>query len=620
MVDKTTTVKSNELYIFELQEEILNSLELMIFDSSVTEVTIDKQTDSKSAVNEAEDDTPGLLGCRSCEIGFSSPVSRKLHYKTDYHRFNIKRKINGLPPISLEEFEVLAENDDVESISGSDSNSDSDSEGDIYREDKDKLSAILEDQVAEMKISEDSLAGPESHLNTRSPQIYFKSKILDKNEIFGAYKALFSKVAIERPLESIREWNLTVSSASNHDIPYSALFMVGGGHFAGAIVSHKRLNIKGHMTKNDETLQERAVQFLEHKTFHRYTTRRKQGGSQSAMDNSKGKANSAGSSLRRYNETALRVDIQQLLYHWTPYLKHCKNIFIRAKSTSDRRMFLDSSTCLDKNDMRIRSFPFTTKRPTGHELKKAWCQLAYLHVNEKPQADAKLKSNADEIITVATPAKVQPQVEEDPNVLHTRELISLLKKSKAPLLLSYLRKTELDKNFRFHPQQEYAQTPTMLHYAAQQGLKNMVLILLSNLKCDPTIKNAFGRTPWELSKKKEVQQSFQIARFNLGEDFTDWESSRIGEPVSREEIEALNEKEDKERELEKARLIREELSAAKEKQRLEKESKRGPGKTLVPLISSLQQTTNSLTDDQRMRLMREQRARAAEARMKSNSG
>jgi len=36
--------------------------------------------------------------------------------------------------------------------------------------------------------------------------------------------------------------------------------------------------------------------------FIRYTTRRKQGGSQASNDNAKGKAKSAGANLRRYNE------------------------------------------------------------------------------------------------------------------------------------------------------------------------------------------------------------------------------------------------------------------------------------------------------------------------------
>lgn len=41
-----------------------------------------------------------------------------------------------------------------------------------------------------------------------------------------------------------------------------------------------------------------------HKTFHSYTVRAKQGGSQSTQDRSKGGCKSAGASLRRYNEAS----------------------------------------------------------------------------------------------------------------------------------------------------------------------------------------------------------------------------------------------------------------------------------------------------------------------------
>lgn len=458
--------------------------------------------------------------------------------------------------------------------------------------------------------------GPSSHLNTQSPQLYFKSDILPENEIFGAFKALFSKSTIDKPLETIQEWNSKDTSSAR--APFSALFMVGGGHFAGAIVSHKRLDTKGNLTKKSETQQERAVQFLEHKTFHRYTTRRKQGGAQSTMDNSKGKANSAGSSLRRYNEAALRLDIQHLLRQWAPYLEKCENIFVRAKSTSDRKIFVDANTCIDKDDPRLRSFPFTTKRPTGHELKRAWCELTYLHVGVKPQATVSKP-------TPKAPAKemrkeVKPLVTElGPEESHTKELIALLKKSRAPMLISYIRKHNLNGNFELKPRDEYLQTPTLLHYASQQGLKNMVYILLSNVKCDPTLKNNLGKTAWELTRKKEVQQAFQMARHNLGENYTDWEASRIGDPMSREDVEAINEQEENRIESEKREAIKNELAAARARQEQEKEAKRGPGKTLMPQVSSTQQTMNSLTDSQRMRLMREQRARAAEARMKSNT-
>ncbi|SCU83531.1 LAFA_0D04126g1_1 [Lachancea sp. 'fantastica'] len=621
MSDIKPRIKSNDLYVFQLPQDILNSLQLMVFDDSVAEVQTDKPSAVANVKKEASKEDQSVQGrCGTCEI--DSKPDGKEHYKTDFHRFNIKRRLNGLSPITLSEFEKLVENEDVESLSGSDSNSDS--EDDFYDEDKDKLSSILEEQLASMTVSGHSNDGTEgtqnaSHLNTRSPQIFFKSPFLEKDEVFAAYKALFSKVSIEMALETIKNWNQSIQEKKDDELPYSALFMVGGGHFAGAIVSHKRLNIKGSMTKNNETLQERAVQFLEHKTFHRYTTRRKQGGSQSAMDNSKGKANSAGSSLRRYNEVALRMDIQQLLNQWQPYLKNCQNIFIRAKSTSDRKIFLDSNTCLDKDDPRIRSFPFTTKRPTGHELKKAWCQLTYLHINHKPKVEIKKEVVAKKPDEIRSPVQESTPVVSDPDEIHTRELISLLKKSRAPALISYLRKNNLDVNFVLKPQDEWFQTPTMLHYASQQGLRNMVLILLSNLKCDPTIKNDAGKTPWALTKKTEVKQAFQMARHNLGEQFTDWNLSGVGEPLSREDVESINDQEKQRLDSEQAKLIEQELSAAKEKQRFEKEASRGPGKVLAPQLSSLQRNTNSLTDDQRMRLMREQRARAAEARMKLNN-
>jgi len=51
------------------------------------------------------------------------------------------------------------------------------------------------------------------------------------------------------------------------------------------------------------------------KTFHSYTVRAKQGGSQSTQDRSKGGCKSAGASLRRYNEASqLKVQYLKLNY------------------------------------------------------------------------------------------------------------------------------------------------------------------------------------------------------------------------------------------------------------------------------------------------------------------
>ena len=169
---------------------------------------------------------------------------------------------------------------------------------------------------------------------------------------------------------------------------------------------------------------------------------------------------------------------------------------------------------------------------------------------------------------------------------------------------------------RLKPASKYSLTPTMLHYASQQGMKKMVLILLSNIKCDPTIKNRLGRTAWDLTRDHDVKHAFQIARHNLGESFTNWDESHIGEPLSREQVSELNEKEEAMENQRTEKLIKLELEAAKERQRFAKDAIRGPGKKLTNIPSVEQQNLNSLTDEQRRRLMREQRARAAEERMK----
>lgn len=58
-----------------------------------------------------------------------------------------------------------------------------------------------------------------------------------------------------------------------------------------------------------------GAEAIVHKTFHSYTVRAKQGGSQSTQDRSKGGCKSAGASLRRYNEASqLKVNYLNLNY------------------------------------------------------------------------------------------------------------------------------------------------------------------------------------------------------------------------------------------------------------------------------------------------------------------
>lgn len=321
----------------------------MSFDSTLREVEVEKTSDNDR--NKESGDlqiarkkvTSNVMRCSVCQMSFDSRNEQKAHYQTDYHLMNVKRNLRGLDILSVGEFDALISKE--HDIKSEDENSDgeqtsSDHEGSEEASDRDPdlqtnnyMETIIENDLQKLGFQKDE-SDAISHINTQSPYIYFKSKYLQKNEVLGIYKSLFNKRSLSNPNEALTFWN-----SQENPMAISALFMVGGGHFAGAIVSHQRLNVKGNAHKKDETLIEQAVNFLEHKTFHRYTTRRKQGGSQSAMDNAKGKANSAGSALRRYNESALKTDIQGVLKDWEPYLSKCDNIFIRARNVSDKKNF-----------------------------------------------------------------------------------------------------------------------------------------------------------------------------------------------------------------------------------------------------------------------------------------
>lgn len=140
--------------------------------------------------------------------------------------------------------------------------------------------------------------------------------------------------------------------------------MLGGGHFAAGVF------------KGSESIA--------HKTFHSYTVRAKQGGSQSMKDGKGGGGShpkSAGASLRRYNEQALSQHVQDILETWTPYIKTSSLIFIRAVGPHNRYvLFGGKNPPMDKNDQRLRTVPFATRRATFKEVKRVYDILSSIEV------------------------------------------------------------------------------------------------------------------------------------------------------------------------------------------------------------------------------------------------
>ncbi|KAG7930644.1 hypothetical protein KL934_004717 [Ogataea polymorpha] len=549
----THSFELSDLYIFSLSKSVLGSLELMYFDSHTLEA---KPKEREAASN----------------IGYiSRPKPRD--EEDDFERFNRKRSSAGLATVSEAQFEEMM---DQLSISGSESES------------EDEESSV-------------------SYLNTQSPFVLFQSSLLDAGLCFGAYKTVLN-AQNEEPLESLNKL-ATLGSGK------SALFMLGGGHFAGAIISHQRINTKGN-SGSPEELRMQSVRILHHKTFHRYTTRRKQGGAQNASDNAKGKAKSAGSTLRRYNEQALQQDIRNLLAEWKKELDECEYIFIKASGSASHKIIVGyPNSPIQSDDPRVRHFPFTTKRPTSSELKRAWIELCYLKILDLPKARKDEVERAQRQQEALARSRIQkqstPAKQEAPEIEISKELVSLLRRSKAPALISFVKKNKIDVNMELKPETEYANTPTMLHYAAANKLSHMCQVLLVNLKADPAIKNRHGRTAYELASQ-HARYSFQVARNILGEEYCDWEAARVKEPMTKEEVERILSEEKRQSDQESQRLIDEELEKVKQQAEEERSRKFGRGR---PLGITEQQNLNSLTPEQRMRVLREQRARAAEARL-----
>ncbi|CAJ0826061.1 6587_t:CDS:2, partial [Entrophospora sp. SA101] len=108
----------------------------------------------------------------------------------------------------------------------------------------------------------------------------------------------------------------------------------------------------------------------------------KQGGSQSSNDNSKGKAKSAGADLRRYNEMALSKEIRELIEEWRLMIDQSELIFMHAPGRNKKIIYGYENAVLKKDDPRISTFPFSTRRPTFKELERSFNELITVKIFE----------------------------------------------------------------------------------------------------------------------------------------------------------------------------------------------------------------------------------------------
>ncbi|KAI1445671.1 hypothetical protein F5Y02DRAFT_408347 [Annulohypoxylon stygium] len=660
MDQKADDLLRRPLYVYDLPDQVLNTLSLK-HDAVAADTEahkIEKETTKPASQTQDAPGSPSVVGsqsCSLCALSFASVQDQRSHLKSDLHHYNLKQKLRGKSPVTEIEFEKLVADLD-ESLSGSDS-PDSDEDEDDEKE-SNLLTTLLKKQatLADKKNgnntdgyqeeNEDKYSSKRPRSGGAQPLLWFSSSILPQNSYFGIYRAILK-------LEESRDENNIIDIIKKKQLqpvsipksgpdgnfapavykgPHIFLCMIGGGHFAAMVVS-----LAPRQTKHGSTGPlNREATVLAHKTFHRYTTRRKQGGSQSANDNAKGNAHSAGSSIRRYNEQALTDEVRLLLQDWKGLLDTSELLFIRATGATNRRTLFGpyDGQVLRANDPRIRGFPFSTRRATQNELMRSFIELTRLKVREiDPNQQVKTQEETPTKATPSKPAKpAAPKLteEEETALLHTSQLQAFIRRSKLPALLSYLKSNDVPADFLFQPadspQNHHAPTP--LHLAANQNSAPLVLGLLVKGGADPTLKNREGKTAFELAGDRATRDAFRVARSELGEGKHDWEAARIPPPLSKAEAEKRDERERKEVEAKEAeRRKAEELRLRSEGPKVPDASGgRGRGKGLLDAgvrksaQEKREEEARGLTPEQRTRLERERRARAAEERFRRMRG
>lgn len=576
-----------------------------------------------------------------CHVTFHGVDEQREHVRSDHHRYNLKCRMRGNAPLNEEDFAKLVGELD-ESISGSESEDSEDANNGLEggtKGEQTTLTALLKRQA---KIAqggnEDDSSLDKGQNPKKQPIFWFTSSLLPPNTSLGIYRALFTKDEQENTghlVEFVKNKQVPTSfrkevpPASSKPSPQIFLCMVGGGHFAAMVVA------LGPETDKKQG-SDRQARVIAHKTFHRYTTRRKQGGGQSAMDGAKGAAQSAGSMIRRHNEVALEREIRELLSGWKSMIDNCQLLFVRAAGTTNRRILFGSyeGSFLKQNDPRMRTFPFNTRRATQKELMRAFTELTRVrvsHIDEAALAEQEAKRQEEKVKPTKPIKEQKPKLskEDEAAMLHTSQIQALIRRSKAPALLSYLSNNSISPSFNFYsttPHQNH-HAPTPLHLAASSNSPAIILALLTKADADPTVLNEEKKPPFDLAGDRPTRDAFRIARHELGESKWNWDSAHVPPALSKAEADSRDEREKKEaeeaetkrRKAETERLRKEDLE-----RHLTQGGKRSSGKTLGAVektgAEKREEEARGMTPEMRMRLERERRARAAEARIRSMEG
>ncbi|KAG9139521.1 hypothetical protein Leryth_019242, partial [Lithospermum erythrorhizon] len=434
--------------------------------------------------------------CNICKADFDSLIDQRSHFKSDFHRFNVKLSVAGKDTIAEEDFgetlsESLCKDYDISSISGSD---------DEY--DKDNVKAVHRGSVRNVKNklflqlqNGDRVWVYRSLLMGDSESVSFDNdKSTDKDD--GGN--------ILRETEVIRRLNNLIHESGDNS-KLRVVLLLRGGHFAGCVFEGNTV--------------------VAHKTFHRYVVRAKAGKKQSSKDASGRSIHSAGAALRRYNEFALKKDIEELFAAWKPYFSSSSSIFIYAPS-SNRQLFFDGEkSYFVCQHHAIRNIPLTVRRPTYKEARRIYnilTQVSY-DIEEESTTTSKVVSQNISLESDESLQSTRMVMKEDTDGKGSVKHVSGDEK---------LQTEDVHASSESGSDRDQSGVSTDLHEAAKSGDAQKVLELLEN-DLDPCALDERGRTPYMLATEKEVRNTFRRFMASNLEKW-DWHAAKVPSPLTKE--------------------------------------------------------------------------------------
>ena len=270
---------SSTFHVFSLPAELLQNLTLRSRLAQQPPTAQPNNTEQQDLSSQQTATTHGSRACNVC-LGatFLDVEEQRVHFRSDWHRYNVKIRLRGGKPTSEVDFAKLVDSTSIgtlsyaahlsalsgleDSISGSASDSDDTDSGE-----SDTVGNLLQ----RAKIS--SRPASPSELNPAIPQTPVAWFHSPPSTQIGVYKALFP-LKLD-PASYVDELKLMQTSGRPLGRKW-AMFMTAGGHFAGVIVRVSKPEVEEESSKTAKQKRLKKpvpdTEVLWHKTFHRYTS------------------------------------------------------------------------------------------------------------------------------------------------------------------------------------------------------------------------------------------------------------------------------------------------------------------------------------------------------------